>query len=106
MNYRVILTPRAHHNLRTIHAYIFKQAPRAADNWLDRAERAVDSLSHHPERCPLAPESASFDQPIRELFFGTGNRGTYRILFVVADLSVYVLHIRHGSRLPLSPSEE
>lgn len=106
MSYRVLLTPRATHNLRTIHAYIFKQAPRAADDWLDRAERAVDSLDHHPERCPLAPERLSFGKPIRELLIGAGNRGTYRLLFVVADQWVYLLHVRHGSRLPLSPPED
>jgi plasmid stabilization system protein ParE len=105
MIYRVVLTPRAKHNLRTIHAYIFKQAPSAADDWLDRAERAVDSLEHHPERCPLAPESLSFGKPIRQLFFGAGNRGTYRLLFIVTHQVVYVLHVRHGSRLPLSPDE-
>lgn len=57
----------------------------------------------HPERCPMAPESASFDQPIRELLFGSGNRGTYRFLFVVfaEEKSVYILHVRHGSMLPL-----
>jgi phage-related protein len=51
----------------------------------------------------MAPESDSFDQPIRELFFGAGNRGTYRFLFVVfvEEKSVYILHVRHGSKLPL-----
>ena len=106
MSNRVVLTPRAEHNLRTIHAYILKQAPRAADDWLERAERAVDSLNQHPERCPLAPENRSFGKPIRQLLFGAGNRGTYRILFIVADQLVYVLHVRHGSRLPLAPSDD
>jgi phage-related protein len=55
----------------------------------------------------MAPENASFNQPIRELFFGSGTRGTYRFLFVVfeEEKSVYVLHVRHGSMLPLSPGE-
>jgi hypothetical protein len=79
---------------------------RRPDDWLDRAERAVDSLEQHPESCPLAPESLSFGKPIRQLLFGGGNRGTYRLLFVVAEQSVYVLHVRHGSMLPLSPSDE
>ncbi len=106
MSYLVVLTPRAKHNLRTIHAYIFEQARHAADAWLHSAERAVVSLGHHPQRCPLAPESASFDEPVRELLFGRGNRGIYRFLFVVRDKSVYILHIRHGSMLPLSPPDE
>jgi plasmid stabilization system protein ParE len=106
MSYLVVLTPTAKHNLKTIHAYIFQQAPRAAADWLDRAERAVGSLDRHAERCPLAPESLSFGKPIRQVLFGAGNRGTYRLLFVVAEQSVYVLHVRHGSMLPLSPSEK
>ncbi|HEX4425560.1 MAG TPA: type II toxin-antitoxin system RelE/ParE family toxin [Terriglobales bacterium] len=101
MSYVVVLTPRAKGNLRTIHAYIFAEAPHAADDWLDRAELAVNSLGRHPERCPLAPESRSFGKPIRHLLFGVGNRGTYRVIFVIVDKLVYVLHVRHGSMLPL-----
>jgi plasmid stabilization system protein ParE len=106
MTYRVIFTPQAETDLRTSFRYIRSQAFRAARDWLRRARRSARSLARRPERCPLAPESASFDEPIRELFFGAGNRGTYRFLFVVLDQSVYILHIRHGSMLPLSPPED
>ena len=105
MTYRVIVTPEAETDLRTTYRYIRGQAPRAARDWIKRARQAAKSLARYPERCPLAPESASFGQPIRELLFGTGNRGTYRFLFVVLGQSVYVLHVRHGSMLPLSPDE-
>ena len=107
MTYRVIVTPAAESDLRTIYRYIRSQAPRAARDWIRRARQSAKSLARHPERCPMAPESVSFDQPIRELFFGSGNRGTYRFLFVVFedDKSVYVLHVRHGSMLPLSSGE-
>ncbi len=101
MTYRVIITPAAETDLRTAYRYIRSQSPRAARDWIRRARRSAKSLARSPERCPLAPESASFDQPIRELFFGSGNRGTYRFLFVVLDKSVYILHVRHGSMLPL-----
>jgi plasmid stabilization system protein ParE len=106
MTFRVILAPEAETDLRTAYRYIRNQAPHAAQEWIRRARQSVRSLARHPERCPLAPESALFDEPIRELLFGAGNRGTYRLLFVGADQSVYVLHVRHGSRLPLSPAEE
>jgi len=106
MTYRVILSPDAETDLRAAYRYIRSQAPRAAREWIRRARQSVRSLARHPERCPLAPESVLFDEPIRELLFGTGNRGTYRFLFVVLGQSVYVLHVRHGSRLPLSSADE
>jgi len=103
MTYRVIIAPAAENDLQTTYRYIRSRAPRAARDWIRRARRTARSLAHHPERCPMAPESASFDRPIRELLFGSGNRGTYRFLFVVfaEEKSVYVLHVRHGSMLPL-----
>ena len=103
MVYRVIVTPAAESDLRSAYRYIRSYAPLAAREWIRRARQAARSLTRYPDRCPQAPESASFDQPIRELFFGSGNRGTYRFLFVVLEQekSVYVLHVRHGSMLPL-----
>ena len=103
MTYRVVVTPAAEGDLRTAYRYIRSQAPRAARDWIRRARQTAKSLAHHPERCPLAPESASFNKPIRELLFGSGNRGTYRFLFVVfeKEKTVHLLHVRHGSMLPL-----
>ena len=105
MTYRVIITPNAEAELRAAYRYIRRHAPRAAREWIRRARQTVKTLAHHPERCPLAPEFGSVGDPIRELLFGTGNRGTYRVLFAVIDKSVYILHVRHGSMLPLDPEE-
>lgn len=101
MTYRLIITPGAESDLRTIHEFIHSQAPRAAREWIRKARRGAKSLAHRPERCSLAPESVSFGHPVRQLFFGKGNRGTYRLLFVVFEKTVYVIHIRHGSMLPI-----
>jgi plasmid stabilization system protein ParE len=87
MIYRVV-TPEAETDLRTAYRYIRSYAPHAARDWIRRARQSARSLARRPERCPLAPGSPSFDQPIRERRFGTGNRGTYRFLFVVIDRSV------------------
>jgi plasmid stabilization system protein ParE len=105
MTYRVIIMPRAERDLRTIYQYIRRNAPRAANDWLKRARQAANSLAHYPERCAPAPESASSNELIRQLLFGSGSRGTYRFLFTVVEETVYVLHVRHGSMLPLSPDE-
>jgi plasmid stabilization system protein ParE len=104
MTYRVVVTPAAESDPRSAYRFIRNQTPRAASDWIKRARQAAKSLSQHPERCPMAPEGASFDEPIRELFFGTGNRGTYRFLFVIfeKEKTVYLLHVRHGSMLPLT----
>jgi plasmid stabilization system protein ParE len=83
MTYRVIVTPAAENDLRTTSRFIRNHAPCAAHDWILRARQAAKTLTHHPERCPMAPESAALDRPIRQLFFGSGNRGTYRLLFVV-----------------------
>src|SRR5258706_16480015 len=68
MTYRVIIAPAAENDLRTTYRYIRSQAPRAARDWIRRARRTARSLAHHPERCPMAPESASFDQPFANCF--------------------------------------
>ena len=105
MRYLVIVTPEAETDLRNAASYIRRDNPRAARSWLKGARQRIKALGQYPERCPLAPESASFSEPIRELFYGHGNRGTYRILFVVLDKAVFVLHIRHGAMLPLKPDD-
>src|SRR5206468_12718009 len=94
--YRVILTPEAEADLRTAYRYIRRHAPHAAREWIQHARKSVKSLSHHPIPCPLARESGSFDEAIGELFFGTVNRGTYRILFTGIGKSAYILHVRHA----------
>ncbi|MGA7216898.1 MAG: type II toxin-antitoxin system RelE/ParE family toxin [Candidatus Sulfotelmatobacter sp.] len=100
------MTPEAKADLRGIYRYIRKRAPRAAGQWSVRARPSIKTLSKFPERCPLAPESAYFDETIRQMFIGSGNRGTYRVLFVIVDKSVRVIHVRHGSMLPFGVEEE
>ncbi len=101
MRYRVIITPAAETDLRSAASYIRRDNPRAARAWLKGVRLRIKTLAQYPERCPLAPETTSVSDPIREFFYGHGNRGTHRILFVVLDKSVFVLHIRHGAMLPL-----
>jgi plasmid stabilization system protein ParE len=96
-----MVTPEAKADLRDIYRYIRDRAPRAAKQWSVSTRASIKTLSKFPERCALAPESAHFDMPIRQMLIGSGNRGTYRVLFVIVDKSVRVVHVRHGSMLPL-----
>ena len=60
-------------------------------------KKKICSLSDNPQRARGAAESGAFDEPIRELLYGSANRGVYRILFTVLGRSVFILHVRHGS---------
>src|SRR5437868_5547060 len=105
MKYRVVITPHAESDLRALYRYIRRHAPNAAAAWIKGARQAMRNLAHNPERAHYAPERSSYHEPIRELLYGSGNRGTYRILFVVLEKSVFILHVRHGAMLPLEPEE-
>jgi plasmid stabilization system protein ParE len=105
VRHRVIITPDAESDLRKAASYIRRDNPSAARAWLKEARQRIKTLALYPERCHLAPESTSFSEPIRVLLYGHRNRGTYRILFVVLDTSVFVLHIRHGAMQPLEPDD-
>jgi plasmid stabilization system protein ParE len=99
--FRVVITPDAQHDLREIRNYLRERAPLAAQAWSKGIRAEIHSLSKNPERCHRAPESVYFEDEIRELFYGKGNRGTYRILFAILAKTVMVLHVRHGSRREL-----
>jgi toxin ParE1/3/4 len=71
-----------------------------AEVWLDGVIAAVDTLTSLPRRCPLAPENDDFDVEVRQLLYGE-----FRILFIVEDEVVRVLHVRHGARRFLDPGE-
>ncbi len=83
-----------------IYRYLARSSPVNAAKWYDGLERAIRSLERFPRRCPRAPEGEAFEEEIRQLLFGA-----YRILFVIRNRTVYVLHIRHGARRAAAPRE-
>jgi len=73
-------------------------------DWFMALDDAFGSLAEFPERCPIAPESARFPFEVRQLLYGRKPH-LYRILFTIQLDTVYVLHIRHGRRKRVAPSE-
>jgi plasmid stabilization system protein ParE len=100
MAYRVDLTTRADRDLRPIYRSIDAAVSEQARVWFDGLEAAVLSLEEHPARTPVTPE----DRSLRHLLYGHG-RSVYRIIYAIDERVgvVTVLHVRHGSRRPLSP---
>ena len=99
MAYRVEITKTAEADLESLYAWVIAQAPHQGASWFNNLETAILSLDRKPHRCPVAPESADADHPIRVLHFGR-RRHVYRAFFAVDDRRriVRVLHIRHAAK--------
>lgn len=98
MPYEVEIAESAAADLEEAFQWIRRRSPRSAERWRSELlERAV-TLEDFPERCPLAPENENCRREIRQLI-----HGNYRLLFTVIGSHVYVLHVRHGARMPIQP---
>jgi plasmid stabilization system protein ParE len=102
MKYRVEITPEAEAEIKEAYLWIHSDSPANAARWRRGLLEAACSLSQQPMRCPLAPESAWFKQEIRQLLYGKRG-GVYRVLFVIGEKTVSILHVRHAAREFLQP---
>jgi plasmid stabilization system protein ParE len=94
MIYRVEFADQAKSDLFDIYEWIAADSPVNAAQWVSTLEDAVLTLDASPERCPVAPENVGVEETeIRHLIVGS-----YRAIFIVSKETVFVLHIRHGSR--------
>ena len=106
MVYRVVTTRDVSDDVIGAAAFIRRGGPPlAARRWLKQMRVRLSTLAQNPERCPVAPETESLGQPMRNLLCGSGNRGTYRVIFTIVDEFVIVLHVRHAAMLPLGADE-
>jgi plasmid stabilization system protein ParE len=106
--WNVIVELPAQRDIAEARLWLAEREPDAAERWFNSIYDTIGSLETFPERCPLAPESKSFNTEIREIFHGR-RQHKYRILFTASENEVHVLHARHGARLALGeipPSEE
>ena len=101
MIFRVEITPSAEREAQAILEWLLdRQAGETGLRWFLNLEQAIQSLSHFPERCSLAPENDRFPFEVRQLLYGRRPH-VYRILFSIEQDTLYVLHVRHGRRLRL-----
>ena len=73
------------------YAQIEKESPQNAVNWYLGLIEAIEKLDELAERCPIAPEDMDLQRGIRHLIVGD-----YRVLYVIEDETVSVLHVRHA----------
>jgi toxin ParE1/3/4 len=106
MRYLVEFAPRAVRDLEIL--YVEKNAAEspAAARWYNELELAVYTLVSYPYRCPVAPEARRMKRKLRNLLYGKKPH-VYRVIYEVDEdrQAVLVLHIRHGARRKLKPSD-
>lgn len=87
----VIWSWRARDGLDEAVAYIAKDSPERAIDFLERALNTAESLEQFTERGRIVPELA--DPAVRELIVFR-----YRLVYEVSDLSATILGFLHGAR--------
>jgi len=93
MNYQVEVTQQAEQEIEAAYQWIFIDSPLISRKWFEGLLEAIDSLNTYPERCIVAREAVEVGEEVRQLLYGN-----YRILFVIKDTTVFILHFRHGRR--------
>lgn len=89
---KVVYTLNARSDLRAISAYLRERNPLAANAVVRAIEQRIGRLADFPEAGPLTD-----DPPAREL---TIRAYPYKVYYEISGAYVWILHIRHTSRLP------
>ena len=99
MPYVVELTERAQRDLEYLYVLKNAEESKAAADWYNRLEVAVQSLAVSPKRSPLAPEGRLHNRELRHLLYGRKPH-VYRIIYELEARRkrVLVLTIRHGAQ--------
>lgn len=106
MTYQVKLLPRAKWQLCDSALWWSEnRSTEQAALWLDGFEAALQSLTHNPERWPLAPERDGVPFEIREMTYGLGRSKTHRAVFEIRQHEVIVYAIRHLAQDTLTPDD-
>ena len=102
MAYRVSLTSRAQRDLAYIYAHINAADSDAALKWYRGLRDSILRLEQKPSRCPVTPENKN----LRHLLYGRKPH-IFRVIYRIMEKQkrVEVLHIRHGARRRIKPSD-
>jgi len=92
--YQGKITRQAQDDLEKIYYYIADDSINNANNFILQLEEKVYSLEAFPHRNPFIPENEFFGTDYRHLIYKK-----YRIVYRIAEKSVYILRIFHGAKL-------
>lgn len=105
MTYRVESAARASRDVEILYKEKHAAESKAAARWYNGLEEAVYALASFPQRCPVAPESRKGKRKLQHLLYGKKPH-VCRVIYEVEEGSrtVSVLHICHGARRKVKPS--
>jgi plasmid stabilization system protein ParE len=103
-NFQVVILPSAEIDIEDAYVWIAEHDEEAAVRWFNRLMDVISSLETFPERCPLAPEAKFFKAEVREIFHGH-RQHKYRVLFILSECEVRIVHVRHGARRALGETD-
>ncbi len=104
-SYQVVLQKRASQDLEDAYLHAAQRAPLTAASWVNRFHKALKTLQHNPERCPLAPENRKTKRAeLREYLYGR-RPNVFRAIYYIDGDSVRILRIRRAARRSLSLQE-
>ena len=92
--YKVNLTQHGQNDLEHIFYYIAADSVNNAANFVFELEKKIYSLETFPDRHPLISENEFFGTDYRHLIYKK-----YRIVYRIAENSVFILRIIHGAKL-------
>ncbi|MEZ6145171.1 MAG: type II toxin-antitoxin system RelE/ParE family toxin [Planctomycetaceae bacterium] len=81
-------------------AYIHQDAPANALRWRRQLYEKLKILRSERVSFALAPENEFARCEVRQFLFGR-----YRVLYTIREQEVYILTVRHGSRLFMTEEE-
>jgi plasmid stabilization system protein ParE len=94
MKYQLTTLRSARQDIRELFAFIAARSQTGASAWATAYLRTLARLEQHADGCPLAAESEHVTAEIREVLFKTRRGLVYRVLFMIRDSRVFILHVR------------
>ncbi|MCA9074608.1 MAG: type II toxin-antitoxin system RelE/ParE family toxin [Planctomycetaceae bacterium] len=90
----------ARQDVHDIVAYIHEDSPANALQWRQRLYEKLKILRSERVSFALAPENEFARCEVRQFLFGR-----YRVLYTTREEEVFILTVRHGSRIFMSGEE-
>jgi plasmid stabilization system protein ParE len=104
MTYRINTTRQAAADRDRCFDYIAERSPDGALRWLEAHETKAASLLENPLR-GLAPENPDHEEEICQRHFKTRHGLQYRLLYLVRDETMNILHVRGAGQDLMTPEE-